>query len=469
MILRTMLNRPKKSPISTLPMAEGIDGQKIAKHLSEAIQIPTITMVDEFSNNQQAFYDYHAFLERTYPLIHKNAEKTLIEGFSLIYHIKGSNQELKPACFLSHQDVVPASDEGWEHGCFSGKITEDGYIYGRGALDMKNHMLAIMEAIELMISQGTVFERDIYLCFGHDEEPNTSMVGAPNIVKHLQSQGVKLEFVFDEGGTMLEGKMFGVKGNIALVGCSEKGNTDIEVSVHKAGGHGSSPKHPTSIDMLAKAITKIEKNPMKPVWTNVTKKMFKELSPYCNPVFKYVMTNRDILSPILKKAFTKVDPMANALVATTFAPTMLWGSNGRNVLPYDSKVNFNTRIITGSSIKETVDYLQNLLGKEYKVELAFGTEPTPESDIDCKPFEMLTKSIGETFENVVPAPYTCIASTDARFYTPLTNNIYRFNPVFMTSEDQNRIHGLNERISIEAMEKATSFFVRYISNTCLNQ
>ncbi|MDD4839645.1 MAG: M20/M25/M40 family metallo-hydrolase [Clostridia bacterium] len=466
MVIRTICNKPKIKIGETPILREDLDKEKIAKHISEAVQIPTISMVEEYKDNTQAFLNYHKWLEKTYPLLHKYAEKTLIADYSLIYHLKGKNAELKPACFLAHQDVVPATDEGWEEGCFSGKITDDDYIYGRGSQDMKGHMIALLEALEHLLAKNQEFERDIYLCFGHDEEPGTSFDGAPNIVKHLLENGVEMEFVIDEGGTMLDGSLLGVPATVALIGACEKGNCDIEISVHKAGGHASNPKRPTAVGLLTEAVSKIEKNPMPTRWTPMAKETFKTLAPYCKPLFKFIFTNRDIMSPALKKLFTVAAPMTNALVRTTFAPTMLWGATARNVIPYDAKANINTRILTGETIDDVVAYLKKLLGKKIDVNVIACTNPTPEADINHQAYKEIVQSINECFENVVVAPYPFIAATDARFYYPLTNNVFRFGPFINSIEDQNRIHGLNERISKNDMEKATQFFIRCLLNTC---
>lgn len=466
MLIRAFSNKPKIKRGEIAIETENLDKETISTHLSQAVQIPTISMVEEFKNNSKPFLDFHKWLEKTYPLLHNTAKKTIIADYSLIYHLKGENQNLKGGAFLAHQDVVPATDEGWEEGSFSGKITDEGYIYGRGTQDMKGHMVALLEAVEFLLSKGQVFERDVYLCFGHDEEPGTSFDGAPNIVKYLKDKGVQLEFVLDEGGTMMDGKLLGISGTVALVGACEKGNSDIELSVKKAGGHASNPKRENAVGMLSKAITKVQKNPMSTRWTDMTKITFRELAPYCNSLYKFVFTNRDILSPVLKKLFTVVSPMTNALLRTTFAPTMLWGADARNVVPAEARVNLNTRIITGETIEDVEAYLRKLLGKEIEVKTIAYTPPTPESDVNEKAYLSIVQSIHESFEDVVVAPFMFIAADDARFYYPLTNNVYRFGPFINALDDQSRIHGINERVSKDAMERASQFFVRCLINTC---
>ena len=457
--VRTALNKPDKAPgkAEALPT---VDKDAAVRHLREAIRIPTVSMVEDYADNVQPFIDYRNWLEKTYPLLHAAAERTIIADYSLIYRLKGKNHALRGGCYLSHIDVVPAPKDGWEYDPFEAVLTDDGYIYGRGAQDMKSHMVALLEAVEFHLAQGKQFDRDLYLCFGHDEEPGNSTSGAANIVRYLKSKGVEMEFVIDEGGTVLDGKLLGIPHTVALIGACEKGNGDLELVVKKSGGHASNPNPPTAVGLLSKAVAKVETHPMKTTWTNMTKETFKALSPYCKGAFKFVLTNRDVFAPLLKFVFTKVAPMTNALVRTTFAPTMLWGSDARNVIPKEARANINYRMITGETADDVKAYLEKLLGDKVEVNLLSYSNPSPEADVHCAAYERLRDTITKTFDDIVVAPYMFIAASDARFYNPLTDNVFRFGPFINTLDDQSRIHGINERLHVDQLEKATQFFVK---------
>ena len=309
MILRTIFTRPPKSNAKQFTPVEA-DADKLLEHLSGAIQIPTVSMVEEFVGQDKPFLDFKKYLEKTFPLIHKTASVTVINGYSLVYHFKGNDSSLLPACFLSHQDVVPATPDGWDYPPFSGKITDDGYVYGRGSQDMKGHMFALLEGMEALLKEGKTFSRDVYFCFGHDEEPGTSFEGAPKIVEYFVEKKMKFEFVLDEGGTIMDGRMLGVKSMLAMIGICEKGNSDIEISVKLKGGHASNPKRKTAVGQLGVALAKIQKHPMPTKWTTVTKSTFKEISKRASGPLKFVMVNRDILSPLVKKIFTVANVLA---------------------------------------------------------------------------------------------------------------------------------------------------------------
>lgn len=457
MIIRTLLCKPQEIDAGEFK-ARDFDKDLIAKHLSEAVQIPTVSMVGEFEGQDKPFHDYHAWLEKTYPLIHKTAEKTVINNYSLVYRFKGKNPTLAPGAFLAHQDVVPAPKEGWDYEPFGGTI-DGGFIWGRGTQDMKGTMISILEATEKLLSEGWQPERDVYFCFGHDEEAWTEE-GAAHICAWFKQQNVKFEYIIDEGGTIIDGNMIGVDKLFGLIATCEKGNLNMTLTVEKSGGHASNPSKPSAAALLGKALIKLDKHPMPSKWTPATKQTFKLLAPHMKFPIRMVLVNRDILSPLLKFVFKKI-PLTNSLISTTFAQTMLHGSDAENVIPPKVTANINTRIITGVSSDEVIAYTQKLLGKDVKVERhGKGTEATAVSPIDVKPWHDLNVAIKQIFPTMVTAPYMFIANSDSRYYGDVCDNIYRFTPFLMTLDDQKRIHAINERVSIDAMEKATQFFAQ---------
>ena len=462
MVVRTLLIKvPTDTHSASTPVE--LDKNVLAKHLSEAVQVPTVSL-ENIDADGTVFYQYHDFLEKTYPTFHKTAKKELVNKYTLFYTIKGKNPSLKPGCFLAHQDVVPAGNEDeWEIPPFSGEI-KDGYVYGRGAQDMKGQMIALLEAMEYLLNTGFTPERDIYFIFGHDEEPNT-VDGAPEAVKLLQQRGIELEFVIDEGGSILDGSIIGVDKIIGLIGTCEKGYVDVNLSCTKNGGHSSNPRRPTSLAILGKAINEIEKHPSKTKFTKSTQEMFTHLAPYMPFYIKFIFANYDILSPLIRWVLSIAHPVTNAIVRTTYCPTLCKGSDATNIIPKTSTANINCRVITGESTDEVLARIQKLAGKDVIcTKVGKATEPTPVSDTTCSAYKKLTDSINEAFPELVVAPYPFMACSDSRYFYPVCNNVYRFTPFIVTPDDQNRIHGLNERQSIDQLERATQFFIRCIEN-----
>ena len=207
-----------------------VNTARAVKSLSEAVQVRTISFSDPASMDHGEFERFHALLERLYPLVHARLQKTAL-GYSLLYLWKGAetaegSRGKKPVALMSHMDVVPADEEGWDYPPFSGAVA-DGYVWGRGSIDMKLGLITILEAIEEMLEEGFVPSRDIYVISTCDEEAG-DQGGIGEIAERLGRARVRLEWVLDEGGVVGEGMMAGLDKPLAVVGVAEKGYLDLE-------------------------------------------------------------------------------------------------------------------------------------------------------------------------------------------------------------------------------------------------
>ena len=462
MILRTALTKPKKL-VSDYTEPE-VDEKEITEILQNAIRIPTVTKYKE-GDDQSSFPVYHEFLKKTFPEIFKRAEVTVINGYSLIVKIKGSDESLLPGCFLAHQDVVPAPKDGWDVDPFSGDLI-DGYVYGRGSQDMKSQMMTSLYGFELILREGKEPKRTIYYCFGHDEE-FTGKEGARYISEYLEKQGVRFAFVLDEGGTILDGNLLGINNHVALIGTCEKGYADFQLTSVKDGGHASTPKKKSSVDAIADALHDLRRAPMKAYWSKPVKELFRDLAPYMKPIFKFIFVNRDILAPLLKIVLCSIT-FTNAVMRTTFAFTQMEGSTAVNVIPTKSTAIVNVRINFGQTREQVKNYMQKVVGKDVKVDF-YGSsfEPTPVSKtVGSEVYEQLRTSISEVYGGFIVAPYPFPASSDSKYYYKVSDNVYRFTPFVYTIEDQKRIHGVNERCAVKDLTRATRFYKHYIEKTC---
>ena len=208
-LIRAAFWTPEK--ISSEPLdEETVDVEKYRRDLSAAIQIPTISKVNPDEVDWDEFQKLHRLFEERFPLVYKNLSCEEISLASLLFTWKGKNPDLEPIALLGHQDVVPVAEgteQDWTHPAFGG-VDDGEFIWGRGALDMKNHLIAVLESVESLLSEGFQPERTVYLCFGHDEEivaAKTSGAGA--IADALKARGVHLDSVLDEGGAVLDLKV----------------------------------------------------------------------------------------------------------------------------------------------------------------------------------------------------------------------------------------------------------------------
>ena len=147
-----------------------MDLQKAALNLSYAIQLKTIADQDAAKIDPVVFKAFHLFLEETFSKVHDNLHKEVINDYSLLYTWKGTDDNLKPTILMAHIDVVPAdadTETEWTYPPFEGRI-EDSFIWGRGSMDDKVSLMGIMEAVEVLLSEGFKPRRTLYLAFGHD-------------------------------------------------------------------------------------------------------------------------------------------------------------------------------------------------------------------------------------------------------------------------------------------------------------
>jgi carboxypeptidase PM20D1 len=169
----------------------GLSAEAAVRHLAGAIQINTTSYMDIEKIDYEAFDRLHERIKEWYPHIMEHAEFRRIDH-SILIKITGSDPALKPALFMAHQDVVPVvkgTEEDWIHGPFSGDVA-DGYIWGRGALDIKEMLIGELESLEFLLANGKQFRRTLYLAFGQDEEVIGS--GAIAIARYLKEHGVEL-------------------------------------------------------------------------------------------------------------------------------------------------------------------------------------------------------------------------------------------------------------------------------------
>lgn len=440
-----------------------MDIEKVKKHLQDAIQCETISYSDRSRIDFKEYDKFLKVIKKNYPLIHKKAEITKILDYSVIFRIKGSSDK-KPIALMGHYDVVPVS-ENWKTKPF-GAEEIDGYIYGRGTLDMKGHLIAFMEATESLLEEGYSFERDVYLLLGHNEETGSAVEdsGARNTMEYLKSKGIAFYSVMDEGGAFIDGKAFGIDGVIAMIGVGEKGYLDVELSAKQNGGHASMPPHRSALFEVFEAASKMESDKFKLDFNEATEAMFDALVPHMNSKMKFVFMNRKRLKPLVLKAMAS-DPKTAAIVRTTSVMTMAQGSKAPNVLPQIAKVIINCRIVPNESVDEVIQRIKTRVGEKIEVKALQSTEPTSISPTNHPSFIAIKDAIKTVYPNFkATAPYLMIAATDSRLYHGLAEGVYRINPFESAYADLDTVHADDERVSLDSYYKGIEFFKVILKN-----
>ena len=463
-LIRTLLYKSRQHPQHVLPPVA--ISELAVQHLSEAVQIPTISR-DTGHFDSVPFFRMISFLAHTYPQVEAHLHKKLINGLSLLYTWEGSNNTLQPVILIGHMDVVPVGTEPgeeWENPPFSGAI-RNGIVWGRGTLDDKVNVIGILEAVEMLLKQNFKPERTIYLAFGHDEEIGGAH-GAEQIARYLEEQHVKASFLLDEGLVITSGIVPGIHNkNVALIGIAEKGYMSAELTVEAPGGHSSMPAKETPIGILSTAVSRLEKHQPEAQFSEPVKQFLDYIGPEMPFSSRLAFANRWLLKGIILKKY-EASNAGNAIVRTTTAPTLFKSGTKDNVLPGYASATVNFRIIPGESLESVLEHVRKTINDErVKVRMTgHFSEPSPVSKTDCKAFECVEKSIGQIFPNTLIAPSLVIAGTDARHYTAVSENQYRFVPLIAGSGDLKRIHGANEKISVENFADCIRFYRQLILN-----
>lgn len=464
MLANTWRLPPAKTGGGALGMdarSRGIDGDRAVRNLAKAISFRT----DSTQPEDPSFGAFRDWLEVAYPLVHDAMELRILGGGTLLFEWPGSRSDTPAVLLAGHYDVVPADPSTllqWSHEPFAGAVAE-GFVWGRGALDNKGAVIALLEAAELLVRSGFRPERTIYLSFGHDEEVGGT-AGARSVVSFLQAQGVRIAWSLDEGSFLFERAFPGIEIPVASINVAEKGYVTLAITAKGAGGHSSVPPRETAVDALARALVRIQDNPMPGGLDGVAENMFAGLAPHLGFTERFLFANRWALGPALELMLSS-RASTDALLRTTAAATMLSGSIKENVLPAEAVAVINFRIHPRDTPEQVVDHIRGLVSSDVIEVAILNDRITPPSGVSShrsEGYDLIARSLRETFGDVIVVPGLTMAGTDSKHYAEVSTNAYRINPFLLGPGDAGRIHGLNERISIQTFEMGILAYVHLI-------
>ncbi|SCV00938.1 LAMI_0G08262g1_1 [Lachancea mirantina] len=485
------------------------------ERLSKAIQIPTeIQDVNPMPADNLEYYakffEFHAYLEKSFPLVHKHLSVEKVNEVGLVYSWAGKDDSLKPVLFMAHQDVVPvnrATVSQWDHPPFSGYYdSESDTLWGRGTADCKNLLIAELAAVELLLEDGYEPVRSVVLSFGFDEE-SSGVLGAKYLGKFLHERygDDGLYAIVDEGGPVVE-----LEENVYIATpiTGEKGYVDSEITIHGVGGHSSVPPDHTTIGVAAALISTMESRPFdstigseNPLYGLLT--CAAEHSNKLPSAFKSAILNSKDDPKEKQKLvnFISQDARFKDLIKTSQAADIINGGVKANALPEVTSFLVNHRIELQSSVNATLErdlaivkeiahhygygvkYEEQLLAPATElgyIELRGSRklEPAPISPTHGPVWDVFAGTIQNVFEKGVfigddeKELYVTTAlfsgNTDTKYYWPLTKNIYRFFPMIGPSYLLKTVHSVNEHIPASAHLSAIAFIYEYIVNTSEN-
>ena len=457
-LIRTLAFKPKAQPAISNE-AVSFDTDAAVDALAQLVRCKTVSYNDKQLEDDGEFDKLISLLPGLYPRVFDVCSVQELPDRALLFRWPGK-KEADPTVLMAHYDVVPVDESKWDKPPFCG-VVEDGVLWGRGTLDTKVTMNGVLSAANHLIGQGFVPENDIYFAFSGGEEING--MGAVNIVNYFVKHHIHPALVVDEGGGVVENVFPGVKEPCGLIGIAEKGMMNVEYSVRSGGGHASAPPVKTPLTTLSQACLSIIKHPFKMHLTKPAAEMFDTLGRHSGFALKIVFANLWLFRPVLDLICKAGGGEMNALVRTTTAFTQAQGSDARNVIPTEAKLVSNMRLNPADSVASATAYLKKTVGDDsVNITVLESAEPSPISETGCAAWDKVAAAVAETWRGCIVAPYLMVQCSDSRHYRDLSNHVYRFSAMDLTSEERKTIHGNNERIRLDALYRCVEFYIRLI-------
>ncbi|MFO0678791.1 MAG: M20/M25/M40 family metallo-hydrolase [Polyangiaceae bacterium] len=370
---------------------------------------------------------------------------------ALVWTWPGKDPSAKAIVVLAHHDVVPiepGTEAKWSHPPFGGDV-EGGFVWGRGALDDKASLGAMLEAVAWLHAEGFVPDRTIHLVSSDDEELGGT--GALGVAKRFADEKVAIGLVLDEGLSITKRIVPGVTSPVALLGIAEKGYATLAFDVTEGGGHSSMPPRSSAIGKLSAAITKLQASPFPVTATNVRSAFQDALAPHLPFGQRLVMGNRWLFGSLVDGELAK-SPASDALLRTTMAPTIVRAGTAENVLATSAHALVNFRIIPGETVASVLARVKDVIADPSITVTVLGNarDPSTTTRLESKGYMLVEATVRASFPGTVVMPGLVLGGTDSHVFGDLADAVVRFAPVPFEADDLGRVHGTDERISVGA-------------------
>lgn len=444
-------------PVLLLSIAGGILSPAVAaetlrpelQRLSKAVQLKTISHQDPARLDTGPFDEFSDMIRGFYPRTFSELEVTVISNFSFLLKWQGSDDSLKPVLVDAHYDVVPVepgTENDWRFEPYSGAV-EDGYLLGRGALDNKSPVMATFEAIEKLLAAGHQPKRTLYYSLGHDEEIGGNQ-GAANIAKYLKEQGVTFEYMLGEGGLVIDSHPMLPDSRVVLVNLAQKGYLTLTLSTSGQGGHSSSPTEDNALARLAEAVSRLHNNPFAPKLVSPVSDMLSTIGEKRGGLMGLALSHQWLTSSFLIDQLDS-DRLTRPMVTTTTAVTMFNAGVKENVIPQRAEAKVNFRLLPGDTKATLIEDVKDIINDpEVQVSASDANVIPRVADMNAPGYALIKQAAAEALPDAEVVPGLLIATTDTKHYEDLCENVYHFQPMFLSLNEAGGIHGTNERIKV---------------------
>jgi acetylornithine deacetylase/succinyl-diaminopimelate desuccinylase-like protein len=372
----------------------------------------------------------------------------------LIARWPGSDPTLKALVLSGHMDVVEAKREDWQRDPFV-PVVENGYLYGRGASDMKTDGAIALAALIELRRQGYSPRRTIIIEFSGDEE--TAMKTSATIATQLADADLVVNI--DGGGGTLD-ETTGQPKYFTWQG-AEKTYADFELSVTNPGGHSSEPRKDNAINTLAAALTKIAGYQFKPELNDLTRAYFQAAAALEDPAVRAAMT-AFAANPADAGAIATLTskPELIGQIGTTCVATLVSGGHAQNALPQRASANVNCRIFPGHPPDAIMTELEGVVGDtnvQFK-DVTEGTVPTDASPMRQDFVDAVTSAMAAAYPGVPVFPSMAVGASDSMWFRAQHVPSYGASPSFIKPSDDFS-HGLNERLPVSNIGPGITYYL----------
>jgi acetylornithine deacetylase/succinyl-diaminopimelate desuccinylase-like protein len=381
-----------------------------------------------------------------------------------IARLRGDGSK-KPLLIAAHADVVGVEREKWTVDPFAG-VVKDGSVYGRGAIDFKGGMAVFARAAMMLAEQKVPLARDIIFMAEADEEGapfNTSWLSKEHFDK------MDAEFALNEGGWIIKGD--NGKTQYVSISTADKSSVQLVLTARGTSTHSSMPRPDQAIFTLSKAMAKLADYETAVQLTASTKLFFSTLGDVSAPPLSQAF--RDLVNgpPAKAKAADKLiskDPLLHAIMRNTIAPVLMNAGFRSNVIPGSAEATINVRTIPGTTAAAIIAELSKVVNDprvEFKATGPAGLTPgvttaVPESPTSTELYKALEREAKATYPGARVTPYLFQAGTDAAAWRSRNIPVYGIYPYAISADELTRMHGNDERVSIESLREGTEMIFR---------
>ena len=438
-----------------------INNEKAISRFQAMIRKKTISQKDAYPYKEE-FEGFYQLLEESYPAVFSVVQNLRKGQRGILLKWKGKNEKLDPVILMAHHDVVSDEGQQWKHPAFEGEIHDD-CIWGRGAIDTKCLIGGIMEAFEALISEGFTPERDIYFASSDCEEVAGRTM--PEIVEWFKENNISPGFILDEGGAIMSKLPMGIKTPFAMVALSEKGWAKLKITARsKSAAHGAKASASDKISApvkLVRALDALEKNPTKAVITPALEEMLRSFAPYVDGPVGAVLKNIKIFKPAVKK-FMEGNADTAAMIRSAINITKIEAGNDKGTVPEEASAILSLKIAPHDTVDGVIEHIKAVIGDEIELEEISRSDPPRISEFKTESFELVKSTVKKVFPDVGVAPFILNAGTDARHFSPICKEIYRFGAFRLDDDLFGTVHGADERMPVKDYLKCIEFYYELI-------